>query len=175
LVQKAMGSGNEEMIHAGILFDNCYLIESAGKGIGAADIYLQDKPYAYQVCRANNPMLAAGAATCAKIFMDIHARTGGMPYSVKAAVASIFKKTGVAPSRDQMDVAFAELIMGKNHPFFCSQFVVFIFQFAAEQNNMSARKIFPFNDGCVPPGVLAANLKSHPLFRGAGYMLANQR
>jgi hypothetical protein len=180
LGQKAMGSGNEELIHAGILFDNRYLIESAGKGIGAADIYLQDKPYAYQVYRASNPALAGGAATCAKIFMDIHARTGGMPYSVKGAVASIFKTSGAALSRDQMEVAFDELISdkrggGKNHPFFCSQFVVFIFQFVAEQNNIAGGKVFPFKDGSVPPGVLASNLKTNPLFREAGYMLANQR
>lgn len=175
LGQKAMGRGNEELIHAGILFDNRYLIESAWRGISAADIYLQDKPYSYQVYRPNNPMLAAGAATCAKIFMDIHARTGGMPYSVKGAVSSIFKQPGVAASRDQMDIAFGDLIKGKNHPFFCSQFVVFVFQFVAEQNKLAAGKMFPFNDGCVPPSILAANLKSHPMFREAGYMLANER
>jgi hypothetical protein len=175
LGQKVMGRGTEELIHAGILFDNRYLVESVGHGIAGADIYLQDKSYSYQVYRPNNPKLADGAATCAKIFMDIHARIGAMPYSVKGAVGSIFKEPGNAPSRDQMEIAFEELIKGKNHPFFCSQFVVFVFQFVAEQNNLAAGKMFPFDSGCVPPSLLGANLKSHPMFREAGYMLANQR
>ncbi|MGH9574864.1 MAG: hypothetical protein ACRD40_15210 [Candidatus Acidiferrales bacterium] len=173
--QKLMNRGSEELIHAGILFDNRYLIESNAHGITASDIYLQDKGYSYSVYRPNNPSLAAGAATCAKVFMDIHARTGGMPYSIKGAVSSIFKGPGAAPSRDQMDIAFGQLIKGKNHPFFCSQFVVFAFQFVAEQNKLAAAKIFPYGDGCVPPSLLGATLKTHPMFREAGYMLANQR
>jgi hypothetical protein len=159
--QKLMGRGNEELIHAGILFDNRYLIESDGHGISAADMYLQDKEYSYQVFRPKNVRLAAGAATCAKVFMDIHARTGGMPYSITGAVSSIFKKPGIAPSRTQMDVAFGQLINGKNHPFFCSQFVVFVFQFVAEQNHLAAGKIFPFGDGCVPR-LYSARILKHP-------------
>jgi hypothetical protein len=175
LGQKVMGRGNEELIHAGILFDNRYLIESAGHGITAADIYLQDKGYSYTVFRPTNSELAAGAATCAKVFFDIHQRTGGMPYNVPGAVSSIFKSGGAPATRDQMDVAFDDLIKGKNHPFFCSQFVVFVFQFVAEQNNIPGAKIFPVGDGCVPPSMLGTMLKTHPMFQESGYMLANQR
>lgn len=173
--QKLMGRGNEELIHAGILFDNRYLIESDKDGISAADIYLQDKTYSYSVFRPRNPAIAAGAATCAKVFYDIHGRTKAMPYSISGAVSSIFKGPGVALSRDAMDSTFESLIKGKNHPFFCSQFVVFVFQFVAEQNNLPAEKIFPYGDGCVPPSLLASTLKTHPMFTEAGYMTANQR
>ena len=173
--QKLMHRGTEDLIHAGILFDNRYLIESDGSGIAAADIYLQDKGYSYSVFRPADSSLAAGAATCAKIFIDIHARTKGMPYTVTGAVSSIFKGPGVAPSPGQMDAAFDDLMKGKNHPFFCSQFVVFVFQFVAEQNKIAAGKIFPFGEGCVPPSLLGANLKTHPMFREPGYLLANQR
>jgi hypothetical protein len=175
LGQKAMGRGTEEIIHAGILFDNRYLIESDKKGIVANDIYLKDKGYGFQVYRPLNPALAAGAATCAKIFLDINARTGGLPYNLSGAVASIFKNPGAASARSQMDSAFDEMIKGRNHPFFCSQVVVFIFQFVAEQNNIAAKKLFPFADACVPPSVLAAALKRHPMFQEAGYLLENQR
>jgi len=173
--QKLMGRGSEEVIHAGILFDNRYLIESDKDGISAADIYLQDKGYSYSVFRPRNPAMAAGAATCAKVFFDIHGRTKAMPYSISGAVGSIFKGPGVAPSRDAMDAAFGQLIAGKNHPFFCSQFVVFVFQFVAEQNNLPAEKIFSYGDGCVPPSLLASALKTHPMFTEAGYMQAGAR
>lgn len=173
--QKMMGRGTEEIIHAGILFDNRYVIESDKHGIVANDIYLQDKAYAFQVFRPRNAALAAGAATCAKIFLDIHARTGGLPYSISGAVASIFKGPGVAPTPDQMESAFDRMIKGRNHPFFCSQFVVFVFQFVAEQNRLAAGKMFPFADGCVPPSLLAASLKQHSLFQEAGYLMENQR
>jgi hypothetical protein len=173
--QKMMGRGTEEIIHAGILFDNRYVIESDKHGITANDIYLQDKPYSFLVFRPTNTALAAGAATCAKIFLDIHARTGGLPYSVSGAVASIFKGPGIAPTPNQIESTFNEMMKGKNHPFFCSQFVVFVFQFVAEQNNIAAGKIFPFTDACVPPSALAASLKRHPMFQEAGYLMENQR
>jgi hypothetical protein len=173
--QKLMNRGNEELIHAGILFDNRYLIESDKHGISGADMYQQNQPYSYTVYRPVNPSLANGAATCAKVFLDIHARTGGMPYSIAGAVSSIFKKPGAAPSRDQMDLAFSQLIKGKTHPYFCSQFVVFVFQFVAEQNNIPAAKILNYGDGCVPPSLLGSTLKTHPMFQEAGYLLANER
>jgi hypothetical protein len=173
--QKLMNRGTGDLIHAGIYFENRFLIESDGSGISAADMFVQNRPYSYTVYRPANQMLGAGAATAAKVFMDIHARTGGMPYTVSGAVASIFKKPGTAPSRDQMDVLFDKLIKGKNHPFFCSQFVVFVYQFVAEQNNIPAAKILNYGDGCVPPSLLGSTLKSHPMFSEPGYLLANER
>ena len=173
--QKLMKRGTAEIIHAGILFDNRYLIESDKHGIIANDIYLQDKPYSFEVYRPRNPELAGGAATCAKIFMDIHANHGKLKYSYGGAVASIFRKPGSAPTPDQMEGAFDEMIKGKGHKFFCSQFVVFVFQFVAEQNRMTAGKIFPYTDAAVPPSFLASTLKKHPMFHEAGYLMANER
>jgi hypothetical protein len=173
--QKVMHRGTDEIIHAGILFDNRFLIESDKNGIAANDIYLQDKGYSFQVYRPKNSALAAGAATCAKVFFDIHARTGGLPYSVSGAIASIFKGAGVAPSASALDTAFSQMIQGKNHPFFCSQFVVFVFQFVAEQNNLAAGSLFSFADKAAPPSILAATLKRHSMFQEVGYLLANQR
>jgi hypothetical protein len=174
--QKLMGRGTEELIHAAIMFDNRYLIDSTSDGITPRDIYLQDKGYSFSVYRPTSPSLANGAATCAKVFMDINASTKrGITYSYTGALASIFKSPGAAPSSDQLDALFETLIKGKDHPFFCSQFVVFVFQFVAEQNGLAAGKLFPFGEGCVPPSLLGSTLRSHPMFREAGYMLANQR
>lgn len=173
--EKVMHRGNDKLIHAGILFDNRYLIESKIHGIAGSDMYQQNKSCSYTVYRPVSLSLATGAATCAKVFLDIHARTGGMPYNVTGAVSSIFKKPGSAPSRVQMDVAFSQLIKGKTHPYFCSQFVVFVFQFVAEQNNIPAAKILNYDDGCVPPSLLGSILKTHPMFQEAGYLLANER
>ncbi|HEY1647510.1 MAG TPA: hypothetical protein VGF96_06000 [Terracidiphilus sp.] len=173
--QKLMGRGNEEIIHAGIMFDNRFIIESAGRGIAANDIYLQDKPYAFQVYRCQNADLARGAGTCAKMFMDMHKNSGAMKYNAEGALGSIFSKPGAPRTREQMDQAFDRMIKGLSHPFFCSQFVVFVYQFAAEQSGIVAGKLFPFADACVPPSVLATSLKTHPQFRETGYLMENQR
>jgi hypothetical protein len=173
--QKLMNRGTEELIHAAILFDNRYSIESDGSGISAADMYAQNKPYSYTVYRPKNSSLAAGAATCAKMFLDLHARTKGMPYTPVAALNSIFKKPGAAPSAGQLDARFESLMKGKTHPYFCSQFVVFVFQFTAEQNGIPAGRILNYGDGCVPPSLLGATLKTHPMFTEVGYLMANER
>jgi hypothetical protein len=187
--EKVMKRGNEQIIHAGILFDNRYVIESIGQGISANDIYLQDKEYSCQVFRPREPRMAAGAATCAKIFFDIHQRFrdrdqakhphkifyGNLTYTAWGGLASIFRKPGSPETRDQMDAAFEQMIKGRSHPFFCSHFVVFVFQFVAEQNNRPASKIFPYGDGCVPPSLLSSTLKRHPMFEEVGYLMANER
>lgn len=174
--QRVMNRGTDQLIHAAVMFDNRFLIDSTSDGITARDIYMKDKVYSFSVFRTNNPALADGAATCAKIFMDMNANMKkGISYDYTGAVASIFKKPGAAPSPGALDSAFESLIKGKNHPFFCSQFVVFVFQFVAEQNGIAAKSLFPFAEGCVPPSLLGSTLKTHPMFREAGYMLANQR
>lgn len=174
--QRVMNRGTDQLIHAAIMFDNRFLIDSTSDGITARDIYMKDKIYSFSVFRANNISLANGAATCAKIFMDINANTKrGISYDYTGAVASIFKAPGTAPSPSALDSAFDSLIKGKDHPFFCSQFVIFVFQFVAEQNGLAAKKLFPFAEGSVPPSMLGSTLKTHPMFREAGYLLANQR
>lgn len=174
--QKLMHRGTEELIHAAIMFDNRYMIDATSNGITARDIYMDDKKYSFSVYRPMNPALASGAATCARIFADINNTTKrGITFAYVNALTSIFKSAGTAPTPSAMDAVFESLLRGKDHPFFCSHFVVFVYQFVAEQNQISAGKLFPFGEGRVPPSLLDATLKTHPMFRPVGYMLANER
>jgi hypothetical protein len=109
------------------------------------------------------------------MFMDMHKNTGAMKYNAEGALGSIFSKPGAPRTREQMDQAFDRMIKGLSHPFFCSQFVVFVYQFAAEQSGIVAGKLFPFADAYVPPSALATSLKIHPQFKEAGYLMENQR
>ena len=72
LGQKIAGKENPDIVHAAILFDSFYIIESSGPGLVANDLRVHDKPYGYIVFRCNNPNVARGAATCAKMmFSDV--------------------------------------------------------------------------------------------------------
>ena len=74
-----------------------------------------------------------------------------------------------------MDALLDRILAGRNHQFFCSQFVVFVYQFVAEQCGMAAASMFNFADAKVPPSTLAATLERHPAFAEAGYVLAAER
>ena len=63
----------------------------------------------------------------------------------------------------------------RNDRFFCSQFVAFVYQFAALQSGSAAASVFPLSDTKVSPSLLASMLQGHPLFREVGYMMPNER
>jgi ATP phosphoribosyltransferase len=67
------------------------------------------------------------------------------------------------------------ILAGKGHPFFCSQFVVYVYQFVAEQNRVSARDVFNLSDVKVSPSELASKLQRNRFFNEAGYMMPNER
>jgi len=67
------------------------------------------------------------------------------------------------------------ILAGKGHPFFCSQFVVYVYQFVAEQNGMRGAQWFNLNDAKVSPSVLASKLQGSPFFTEVGYMMPNAR
>jgi hypothetical protein len=77
---------NSDVVHAGILFDNIFIVEALNKGIRARDLRIQDRPYHYMVFRARNPRLAQGAADCANMMLKIHYAQKSMPYTVPGAV-----------------------------------------------------------------------------------------
>ena len=64
---------------------------------------------------------------------------------------------------------------GRGHDFFCSQSVVFVYQFAALQSGLPARSIFPVADAKVSPSALASLLQGNPYFVETGYMMPNER
>lgn len=175
LGQAITGKANPDVVHAAIMFDPFYMIESSGPGLVANDIRVKNRPYGYLVFRPRQMNIANGAGTCAKVMFDIQGRTGGLSYGAANAAKSIFSGPGAPKSRDEMDQLLDRILAGRNNPFFCSQFVVYVYQFVAEQNGIQASQLFNFADAKVPPSTLASALVASPYFDEAGYMMPNER
>lgn len=174
LGQFLRGQSNASIVHAGILFDNNYIIEAVGPGLSASDIRVQNAKCGYRVFRPRNTQLAQGAATCAKMMFDIQGQHHTMKYNLSGAVASLVG-SGQARTAGQMDRLLDDVLSGKGHPFFCSQFVVYVFQFVAEQSGMAGSQMFAAKDAKVSPGALAAMLASNSNFYEAGTMTPSHR
>ena len=175
LGQKIAGKENPDIVHAAILFDSVYIIESSGPGLVANDLRVHDKPYGYIVFRCNHPNVARGAATCAKMMFDIQGRTKGLKYNAVGAAGSIVGGPGQVKTRDEMDALLDRILEGKTNRFFCSQFVVYVYQFVAEQNGIQGKRLFNFSDAKVPPSTLASALTLSPMFHEVGYLMPNER
>jgi len=175
LGQSAVGGRNPGIVHAGVMFDSTYLIEAQGKGISANDLRIQNRSYGYYAFRCNKIDMARGAGTCAKMMFDIHQSGGQLGYSLIGAIGSLFGGRGEAATRGEMDALLDRILEGRSHRFFCSQFVVYVYQFVAEQCGVAAASLFQVSDAKVHPSALAAKLKRHPLFREAGWLMPSQR
>ena len=176
LGQGARGQLNPQVVHAGVMFDQTYIVEASGHGIHASDMRVQNKDFGYLVYRPTNGSVARGAGTCAKMMFDIHTKRGNLKYSIPGAVSSLFPSGAAGPaSRSTMDGTLDRILEGRTHRFFCSQFVVYVFQFVAEQNGLPASSHFSIQDGKVSPSTLASMLQSSAAFSEAGYMMPNER
>jgi hypothetical protein len=175
LGQNLRGQLNSQVVHAGVMFDGTYIIEAQGNGVSANDLRVQNRKYGYLVYRPVRPNFSQGAGTCAKIMFDIQMRNKNLKYNLVGAVGSLFGGPGNARTAADMDGLLDRILAGKGHPFFCSQFVVYVYQFVAEQNGIPARQLFNLNDAKVSPAVLARKLQGSPFFKEVGYMMPNQR
>ena len=173
--QKLAGQANTSMVHAGIMFDNAFVIESQGHGIVANDMRMKNKPNGYLVFRPKLPALGQGAATAAKLLFDIHQRQGSMKYSFTGALGSLFSNSKNPKSADEMEKLLDRVLDGKSSRFFCSQFVVYTYQFAASQSGMSPAAVFPVRDADVSPSELASLLARSGAFGEIGYLMPNER
>ena len=174
--QSAAGQLNAEVVHAGVMFDQTYIVEASGGGIHASDMRVQNKPFGYLVYRPTSTNVGQGAGTCAKVMFDIHKNRGNLKYSFSGAVGSLFPGGAGGPaSRDAMDATLDRILEGRTHRFFCSQFVVYVFQFVAEQNGIPAMSYFAIRDGKVSPSTLASMLQSSGVFKEAGYLMPGER
>jgi hypothetical protein len=174
--QGRAGQLNTHVTHAGLMFDNSYVIEAQRVGLNANDIRVQNARLGYLVFRPENAQLGQGAATFSKVVLDSHHAHGNMKYTVPGAFGSL-TGPGARPasSRDQLDARLNRILSGKSHPFFCSQFVVMTYQFAGEQNGIPAGSLFPFPDSKVSPSVLASHLSGSHHFQEIGYLLPGER
>jgi hypothetical protein len=157
-MQSLTGAEFPSVVHAGVLFD--LRVTNAG--------------LEYIVYRCTTRSIAAGAGTYAKILLDIHAEHHSVQYNLLGAVKSLFSGAGKASTRSEMDARLDAMLAGKNRPNFCSQFVVAVFQFAAEQNGRGASTVFDAFDA-VPPSRLLSMLRRTQSFRQVGYLAANAR
>ena len=174
--QALVGSMNPDVVHAGIMFDSTYIIEAQAGGITAHDLRVQNRAYGYYVYRCSDPAIAQGAGTCAKMMFDIHKTHGSMSYNLGGAVASLIGAGGGAAVQPvDMDVLLGRVLAGRQHAFFCSQFVVYVYQFVAAQNGCPPESLFSLSDAKATPSALAAHLVSRPMFRQVGVMFPNQR
>jgi hypothetical protein len=172
--QRVRGQTNPLIVHAGIMFDSHYIIEAQGSGVSGNDIRVQNLHYGYLVFRPHNPQIAAGAATCAKMMFDIHQTQQNLGYTIRGALGSLFGSARGPRTRNEFEVLFDRVITGRKHPFFCSQFVVFVYQFVAEQMNLGAGALFPYRDPKVSPSLLGENLVNNTNFFEAGYVMPNE-
>jgi hypothetical protein len=173
--QRLAGQPNTFLAHAAIALDTQFAIEAQKVGVTANHLAMKNKECGYYVYRCTNPALGQGAATCAKLFLDI-AQTGGkMKYDTKGAAMSVVGAGGNAKTASEMDALLDALLKGRNHDFFCSQFVVYVYQLAAYQSGMQAKTLFNISDAKVSPSVLASLLQANASFQEAGYMMPNER
>lgn len=174
--QKLTGQENSDFVHAGLLYDRNYIIESQGAGVVANDLRVGDLPYGYIVFRARDRNLAEGASEFAKLLFDAHAANESLRYGLGAAALSVIKRFRPAQDTTSLDARVDAIVNGADHKFFCSQFVTFVYQFTGEQNNIAPRDLINLDDTRVSPARLAQQLSGNTrYFEQVGYLLPGER
>jgi hypothetical protein len=174
-MQKLTGMDSPRIVHGGVMFDNNIIIEASGSGIIANNIRVQNRDKAYIVYRCTNANLAAGAGTCAKMMFDIQYQNRSIKYNLVGGLAAFLNTKGNVKSNDDFDELADRILSGKNSPMFCTQFVVYIYQWVASQNGLSQSSIFSINDAKALPSRLLGALHTNPYFKEVGGIAPNVR
>jgi len=172
--ERLRGQLNPSVVHAGVMFDGVYIIEALENGISGSDLRVQDRTFGYMVYRPTVDSLARGAATCAKMMFDINTTNGTVKYNFPLTAIGP-GGMGKAMTASAMSRMFDGLLEGRGHRLYCSQFVVWVYQFVARQNGISGAELFSASDAKVSPSNLASLLQGNPWFRELGYVMPNQR
>ncbi len=175
LGQRLTGQANAFLAHAAIALDTQFAIEAQSVGVTANHLAMKNKDCGYLIYRCTNPALGRGAATAAKLLLDINQSGGKLSYNVKGVFTSAFGANPPPKTAEEIDVLLDRVLGGRGHPFFCSQFVAFVYQLAAVQSGSTAASVFPLSDTKVSPSLLASLLQGNPHFREVGYMMPNER
>jgi hypothetical protein len=174
LFQSCAKLPNAFIAHAALALDTQFCIEAQASGISANHLAMKDKDFGYLVYRPQNAALGRGAANAAKLLFDIHQRHGNLRYNLAGTVASLVGSRGTSKSADTMDSLLDKILAGRGHAFFCSQLVVYVYQWAGSQFS-PPQTVFNISDAKVPPATLAARLVDSGRFFEAGYMLPGER
>ena len=165
---------NPSIVHAGVMFDGTYVIEALQNGISGSDLRMQNRTFGYMVYRPTLDSLARGAAAFAKMMFDINSTAGTVKYNFPlTAIAP--GGTGIPMTASAMSRMFDGLLKSRGHRLYCSQFVVWLYQFVAEQNGVTGSELFSAGDAKVSPSNLASLLQGNPWFRELGYLMPNER
>jgi hypothetical protein len=192
-LQRLSRAAKPYVIHAGVMFDKTYIIEASGEGIRGNDLRVQNKKMTYLVYRCPNTNIARGAANCSKMLFDIHQRRttkheikigskrwrwksgGPLSYNLLGAFKSLRGPGGTASTPTEMDDLLTDILYDQSRPFFCSHFIVYVFQFVAVQCHRQPSSIFQDSAATVHPSALAGKLEANPNFNKVGIMLPNTR
>lgn len=168
-------SQNSSVTHAGLCYDSTHIIEVQDTGIVSDDLTKENKPYGYIVFRCKNENLAKGAAEFARILADVSGESKNIKYAFLDALCAVREGTESANDKKGLEERIEKILTNQRHDFFCSQLVVFIYQFVAEQNKIKASDVFKLKDSLVAPSALGAQLADSKLFDEVGYMMPNER
>ncbi len=167
---------DSQVVHGAVMFDNNFMVEALGHGIQASDLRVQNAAYGYLVYRPRREDLAKRAAKCAKAMFEINQSHKNLSYPLPHKMAgSLSANSGAAPGADAMVKLFNRIREGAKQPFFCSQFVVFVYQFAGQQMGYNPNAIFAASAARVSPSTLASLLQTNSYFEEAGYVMAGER
>ena len=166
---KSTKSGLSSIVHAGIMLNGQQIIESQGSGVSINDLRTNNRDYDYEVYRCLLTNIADMAGAVAAMVLSQHNATGAAKYSIPGAAMSLFGNPPAATNGVAIST-INQLAAGKGQKFFCSQFVVLCFQYAAAQNGLSAQSIFPLNSSGYSPNKLKDELFKSQYFFKAGML-----
>ena len=92
--QTLFGAKQASVVHAGLMFDQNFIIEAQGPGVTANHMAVQNKDIPYSVYRCRRPDMAQGAGTCAKMMFDIHQRRQNVTHELQTPWKKYSWKTG---------------------------------------------------------------------------------
>jgi len=182
LFQRLFRQSYFEVVHAGIMSDCNNLIEA---GLTKCNIrlklYYHFKRAAngrgiysdFIVFRAINSQMAEGAATGAQLLFDIHNAhdSVGYPSNLLKLAPSVMLPRGKPQSIDAMEKIYQKIINSKKSPMFCSQLVVYIYQWVITQMGRQAKEIFNIDANRASPARLASMLAESSRFTNLGILM----
>lgn len=166
---KSTKMGNTSIVHAGIMLNGEQIIESQGSGVSINDLRTDNADYDYEVYRCLLTNVADMAGAVAGMILSQHNATGAAKYSIPGAAKSLFG-TPPAATDSVVNSTINQLAAGQGQKFFCSQFVVLCFQYAAAQQGLSAQSIFQLNSNGYSPNKLKEDLFKSQFFFKAGIL-----
>ncbi len=116
-----------------------------------------------------------GAGACAKMLFDIQHQHHSMKYNLFGTIGTLFGSTGTPKTPQDMETLLDDVLAGTQRRMFCSQLVVYVYQFVAQQSGMAASQVFNISDAKASPSLLASSLQNNAAFQEVGYMISNER